>query len=81
MRQGESYPYAIVKHSTTLGGGEIIDIVKGLSAAERAVDAYNERLTQEEKDAGWGYFLKRTTQRPPPRPRSRRGYKPGPRKR
>jgi hypothetical protein len=82
MRHGENYPYEIFKrNSKTLESVSTGQVVMGSSEAILAVDLLNERLTKQERDAGWGYFHQPTTKRPPPRHRSRSNYKPSPRKR
>jgi hypothetical protein len=62
MKQGEKYNYAIIKQNfRTFETAATVDIVKGLSAAERAVEYHDRQLSDEEKDAGWRHFQKRTT--------------------
>ena len=76
MRQGEHYPYEIIKHNPlTHEGGESVKVVMGLSAAISAVNFFDGQLTKEERDAGWSHFHKRTTKRPPPKARPRHNYK------
>lgn len=82
MLQGEKYPYEIIRtnHSDPSDRGITVDIVRGESAAERAVDYYDRKLTAEEKEAGWSHFSQRTTKKPwPTAPRTPaykgRGYK------
>ena len=67
MRQGEAYAYEIVRHNHTSDGYTTVGVVKGESAAERAVHYYNQRLTAEEKGAGWSNFAQRTTKKPWPK--------------
>ncbi len=41
----------------------MVEIVKGLSRAQSAVDRWNRQRTDEEKEAGWSHYLARTTLR------------------
>ncbi len=67
MKQGESYPYEIIKHNfRTLTGRETVAVVRGQTAAEWAVDHFNRLLTPEERDAGWSHYSQRTTKKPSP---------------
>ncbi len=78
MLQGEKYPYEIIRHNhRTFEGSQTVDVVRGESAAERAVDYYDRKLTAEEKEAGWSHFSQRTTKRPWPKPPRTHAYKPG----
>jgi hypothetical protein len=78
MLQGENYPYEIIRHNhRTYAGSETVDIVRGLSAAAAAERRFNERLTAEEKEAGWSHFAQRTTKKPGPKPSQTHAYKSG----
>ena len=81
MRHGENYPYEIFKRNgRTFESVRTGQVVMGTSEAISTVDLLTERLTKEERDAGWGYFHQRTTKRPATRPRSRHSDKPSPKK-
>jgi hypothetical protein len=76
MLQGEKYPYEIIRHNQRTTGQQTVDVVRGESAAESAVRRFNEKLTAEEKEAGWSHFAQRTTKKPWPKPAHTRAYKP-----
>jgi hypothetical protein len=76
MLQGEKYPYEIIRHNHRAPGSQTVDVVRGESAAESAVRLFNEKLTAEEKEAGWSHFAQRTTKKPWPKPPRTRAYKP-----
>lgn len=76
LRQGEEYPYEIIRHNfDKLTGSETVDIVRGESAAESAVAHFNRQLTEDERKEGWSHFSQRTTKKPWVKPR-RVVYKP-----
>lgn len=80
MLDGEDYPYEIIRHNHQKpeSGGVTVDIVRGLSAAERAVAHFNQLLTAEQREAGWSHFSQRTTKKPWPKSYRRvTDYKPG----
>ena len=77
MLQGENYPYAIIRHNHRTPGEQTVDVVRGKSAADSAVHRFIEKLTAEEKDAGWSYFSDRTTEKPWPKPSQTHVYKSG----
>jgi hypothetical protein len=68
MLHGEKYPYEIIRINHQTHTSETVDVVRGLSAAQRSVDFNNRNLTPEEKDAGLSHFLQRTTKKPWPKP-------------
>jgi hypothetical protein len=78
LRQGEEYPYEIIRHNfQLLEGSTTVDIVRGESAAELAVERFDRQLTDEERKAGWSHFSQRTTKQPWPKPKRPAYYKPG----
>jgi hypothetical protein len=77
MLHGEKYPYAILR-TNHKGSSQTMDVVRGQSAAERAVEFHNLKLTAEERQEGWSHFAERTTKKPWPRPpRTLSAFKPG----
>lgn len=78
MRQGESYPYAIIRHNPlTCEGSTEVAVVRGENAPAQAIDRFNGLLATGEKEAGWRHFAQRTTQKPWPKPRrATMNYKP-----
>ena len=57
--------FKIIKHNfATLEGSEVVGVVRGESVAERLADSYTQKLSPEERDAGWTYFIQPTSQRP-----------------
>jgi len=77
MLQGEKYPYEIIR-TNHKGAWQTVEVVRGQSAAESAVDFHNRKLTAEEKEEGWSHFSQRTTKKPRPQPpRTIRALKPG----
>jgi hypothetical protein len=77
MKEGENYNYEIRKHNfTTMSGGTFVCVVKGRGRAELTVEAYNRKLTSEEKEAGWSHYLRRTTLKVTVKPKKRPALKP-----
>lgn len=65
LKQGEIYPYEIIKHNARgFERAMTVDIVMGITAANGAVDYYNGKLSSEERDAGWSHTHVRTTKKP-----------------
>jgi len=64
MLDGEKYPYEIIRHNSSSAGYMTVEIVRGLSRAQDAVEYFNRNLTPEEKEQGWSHFLQRTTKKP-----------------
>jgi hypothetical protein len=66
--------YEIIKHNfRTYEGSEVVGIVRGESAALSVEKSYTQKLSPEERDAGWTYFIQPTSQEPtihfPPSPK------------
>ena len=65
MLDGEKYPYEIIRRASRPSVSfECVDIVRGLSAAQRAVDYYNRHINSEQNEAGVGHYHQRTTKKP-----------------
>jgi hypothetical protein len=65
LKQGEIYPYEIIKHNTrTIVREMTVDIIMGISTANGAVGYYNEKLSSEERAEGWSHYCTRTTKNP-----------------
>jgi hypothetical protein len=64
LREGEAYPYEIIKHISGKPGGEIVGVVIGATVAARTVERLNSGLTDDERNAGYSHFCQRTTKRP-----------------
>jgi hypothetical protein len=70
--------YAIMRHNSKHPEQTTVaEVVRGLGTAQRAVDRYAGKLTKDERDAGWDYFLQETTLKPRAPPKARRSLKPG----
>ncbi|MGD0974024.1 MAG: hypothetical protein ABR866_08050 [Candidatus Korobacteraceae bacterium] len=76
MLQGENYPYEIIKINHSTGKSESIGVIKGESAASSFADSSRSKLSQAERDAGWGYYIERTTRKPTILPRRSVNLKP-----
>ena len=51
--------FEIVRYNfQTLEIGEVVEVVRGRGRAEGAVESRDKKLTPEEGDAGWRYFLR-----------------------
>ena len=78
MLQGEKYPYEIIKQNFRTGqGSQLVEVVKGESAAQSLANSFTAKLSQEERDAGWTHGINRTTRTPTIYPRRARDLKPG----
>ena len=65
MKDGEDYPYAIIRHNTrTFEGSVEVAVVMGITRAGQAVQFHNSKLTPEDRKAGWSHYSTRTTKRP-----------------
>ena len=65
MKDGEDYPYAIMRHNTrTFEGSVEVAVVTGITQAAQAVQYHNSKLTAEEREVGWSHYSIRTTKRP-----------------
>jgi len=81
MKHGENYNYEIIKHNSRSEDSVPVTVVRGISEAISAVDYYDDKLSDAEKEQGWEHFHKRTTRPLSRMPARHHGYKPGPRKR
>ena len=65
LRHCQNNLYEIVRHNgnTLFFATETVRIVKGLNAAQRAVDRLQRDLTARERAEGWGYYCQRTMSR------------------
>ncbi len=61
MKQGEQYNYEIVKINHQTHVHSILEVVRGESLGASRAERYKNRLTQEERDAGWSCYAQRTT--------------------
>jgi hypothetical protein len=61
MRQGENYNYEIVKINHHTHSCTVVGVVRGESAADGYARSYTAALSKEEREAGWGHFIQRTT--------------------
>ena len=77
MLQGEQYPYEIVKVNHNTGQSQIIEVVRGESAASSFAESCKRGLSQQDRDAGWGYYINRTISKPTVSIRRSRNLKPG----
>jgi hypothetical protein len=62
MRDESKAIFAILCHN--LQSGEpfsVVDIVRGVAAAEQAVERHDRRLPQKKRDAGWEHVRMKTT--------------------
>ena len=65
MKDGEDYPYAIIRHNTrTFEGSVEVAVVMGITRAGQAVEYHNSKLTAEDREVGWSHYSTRTTKRP-----------------
>jgi hypothetical protein len=65
MKDGENYPYAIIRHNTqTFEGSVEVAVVMGITRAAQAVRYHNSKLTADDREAGWSHYSTRTTKRP-----------------
>lgn len=49
--------FAIIRHNfRAYEGHDVVEVVRGQAAAERAVDRHDRKLTQQEKDVGGVIF-------------------------
>jgi hypothetical protein len=60
----EKYPYKIIKHNPRIGASLTVNVVRGMSRAARLVERYDEKLSVEDRDAGWSHYPARTTEQP-----------------
>jgi hypothetical protein len=61
MRQGENYNYEIVKINHQTHSCTVVGVVRGESVADEYARSYTAALSQEDREAGWGHFIQRTT--------------------
>jgi hypothetical protein len=65
MKDGEDYPYAIIRQNTrTFEGSVEVAVVMGITRAGQAVQYHNSKLTAADREAGWSHYAARTTKRP-----------------
>jgi hypothetical protein len=77
MLQDEEYPYEILKHNFRTGEGSSVgEVIKGESAAQSLSESLTAKLSQEEREAGWKYFIQRTTRKVTIHPRRVTNLKP-----
>ena len=65
MREGENYSYEIIRDNNGRPNtmNITVDVVRGESAAKRAVENYDSKLTDDERYAGVRHFSQRSTKR------------------
>ena len=62
LKHAEHLPYVIIRgNSYDPGQFSVVAIVTGESKAQLAVDRFDRKLTDEEREAGWRHHLRRTT--------------------
>ncbi len=62
MRDESKAIFAILCHNLQSGErSSVVNIVRGVAAAEQAVERYDRRLTQQKRDAGWQHVRMKTT--------------------
>jgi hypothetical protein len=65
MRDESKVNFEIIRNNFASGEpSRVVEIVRGRAAAERAVEKHDRRLTQAEREAGWGHFLQKTGLKP-----------------
>ncbi len=68
MRQDEHLTYAVIRENRRSQQRAVVMLVQGWSRATFLVERLNDRLSEEKREAGWGYFHQRTTLPPGPDP-------------
>ena len=66
MREGENYNYEVIRNNQGRPNtiNPTVDIVRGDSAAARAVERFDKELSEDERKAGVWHFSQRTTKKP-----------------
>lgn len=62
IRGEQNVNYRIIRHNSHTGQSLKIKVVRGLLKAEIAIELLERKLSAEDKRAGWGHFLERTTE-------------------
>jgi len=62
LKRGEQYNYKIVKINHRTHVFSTVSVVKGESTAAHIADRRAEKLTEEERAAGWSFYAERTTE-------------------
>lgn len=76
LKRGEQYNYKIVKINHRTRVHSVVDVVKGESVAVHIADRRTQKLTEEERAAGWSFYAERTTEPVShKKPRSRAGVR------
>jgi hypothetical protein len=65
MREGENYNYEVIRNNNGRPNtmNVTVDVVRGNSAAGRAVEHFNDELSEDDRRAGVWHFSQRTTKK------------------
>jgi hypothetical protein len=62
MRDESKMHFVIIRNNFQSGElSRVVAIVRRRAPAQHAVERYDRRLTQPEREAGWRHFLEKTT--------------------
>jgi hypothetical protein len=65
MTNKSEFSFAVVRfNEQTYQSGGVVAVIKGTTAAERTLNDFDWCLSEENRRAGWRYFLERTHLRP-----------------
>jgi len=61
MRDKSESSFVVVRfNERTYQSGGVVAVIKGTTAAERTLNDFDWRLSEENRRAGWRYFLEKT---------------------
>jgi hypothetical protein len=65
MTDKSEFSFAVVRfNEQTYESGGVVAVIKGTTAAERSLNDFDWCLSEENRRAGWRYFLEKTYLRP-----------------
>jgi hypothetical protein len=65
MTDNAEFSFAVVRfNEQTYQSGGVVAVIKGTTAAEKTLNDFDWCLSEENRRAGWRYFLEKTDLRP-----------------